>query len=317
MNGEQGKPPTRLSEIIGEGDEEVDGPGSLEYTGGGQKMVMLGKERSGGSKLSSRQSNIAQMLIAALVAIVLSIIIIMQIAPTKGAVSGLDDRLTVAETSVTVNADAITTLTSSLVNYASKSSVASVVTDVETVRGTLVGLPAIYAKITDIPEEVDLSGLEAEVDIAIADMQAEVATALDAIPDTHTLEYSLYGTGEEYVLTVVSDKAGSFVARVTLTYDSPVALLGVDLNDAMQDFYVNCLDDPNRDYMCSLIYEGIEWKVKEVYFVTGGFTLEAGVEKSFDLRILGLLTPFDDFEKAYAEILPGHLSGAGAETPSI
>lgn len=318
------KPPTKISDIMRVEDE--DAAGELGYVGSKGNGSSTNSGSSGARPNPLKSMNVVQMLITVLAALIISLLIILQMTPTKGSVSGLDERLLAVEpvvTSVGANTEAINALSISLGNYAPKGEFDALSSKVNGMKTDLDAVPmsyaktsdlSAYAKVTDLP---DISVFQSQYESIVSQLNNKVDTAVASISDVHSLEYSLAGSGTDYKLKVLSDTAGSYVARITLVYDDPLVLFGADISTAMQDFYVTYLDDPNRDYMCNLIYEAAAWKATEVYFITSAFTVEAGVEKSFDLRILGLQGLFDDYEKAYVEILPGHISGTGVDTPSI
>lgn len=164
---------------------------------------------------------------------------------------------------------------------------------------------APYAKTADIPEYDD----------QISSLSARITTLESAPANGHSLDYSLSGTFGNYLLSVMTDEAGDYIARIVIVYDNPVAvgLASDTYSDALTAFYSSWLTVPNRTYECELVWDISDsfWKVKEVSFVTGKFTLTADVLTDLPILFTG---PKSDAHNAYAEVLPlltGSSSGGG------
>lgn len=318
------KPPQSASDILNGGSsEDGDAPGSLGYTGEPKGPSRRNGAEEGSDVGRSKGMNYVYLLLPIVVSVILALIMVIQYAPSKSDVDDLEERVVAAETAVvdmntkvTADSTRIDNVTSS---YATKSSLG------DYVKASDLGT---YASATDLESYVTLLELETALDSVDSDISSKIAAQVAAavgnidipeVPTVHSLDYSFVGSDGDFVLTITSDRAGDFVACVTLTYDDPVDLAGVSVNDAIKDFYVNYLDDPNRNYDPRFIYDADDdtWKVFEVTFSTSGFTLLADTEAQFDVEIDGLIDPFDDFEKAYVEILPGSVTETTGEGSSI
>lgn len=276
--------------------KEVEGkPGSKE-------TKLLRNERSPATGLVT-------MLVTVLLAVVLSAMVALYLAPSKGAVTNLGEDLAGFSSHLTTLQGKVGNLETSV---AGKASTGSVTELAEKLEGLV---PADFSEElanleTLILDEVD--NIEASIDAngANVTLLEEKIALLEG-----GLDYSLSGSGGYYTLTVTSGRAGDYVGRVTLVYDSPVLLEGSFYETALLDFYAY-LDNPNRDFLCRVVDNGYreldegvyywysEWELVEVTFNTKGFILETNIEQSFTVDILGL-GEFSDYGSVYIEVLPG------------
>jgi hypothetical protein len=277
--------------------------GGEDNNGGGRSKV-----RSGGKS----GMNFVNILVPVVISAVLALIMVLQYAPTKSDVKDLKDKVTAVEgvsTMVTADSGRIDSIINS---YATKASVTAQQTAIDEFKASINSrmdaldeLSAEYANKADFDAfKVSLQG---DVDILTTDLTTQINSA-------HSLDYTLVSavTGGGYTLTVVSDKAGSYVGRLTLTYNDPISVgaAGATMEEALQAFYSG-LNDPNRDYIPHLVYVPnidptlARWQAVEVTFNTSGFILVADTQASFALVINGLQGDFDDYDSIYVEVLPG------------
>jgi hypothetical protein len=104
-------------------------------------------------------------------------------------------------------------------------------------------------------------------------------------------------------LTVKSKTTGTYVARVTLTYDAAPIMnsSNTTYEAAMTSFYGTFISGANRSYIPSLFIGNGSWRLASVSFTTAAFELTAGEPKTYIIAITGLT----GYTKAFMEILPG------------
>lgn len=116
------------------------------------------------------------------------------------------------------------------------------------------------------------------------------------------VEYNLTGTFGNYTLEARVSKVGNFTARLNCVY-SPARSIGVansTLEEAILDFNSSWLASLDRNYVPNLVYDS-QWKVSEVSFLTGKFSLLTTNSTSISITFTGLnVTP----DYVFAEVLP-------------
>jgi len=116
----------------------------------------------------------------------------------------------------------------------------------------------------------------------------------------------LTGTYGNYTLHAKASDAGNFTANIHLVYSTPIAVgNGTTYNQAVQAFCddIDWVAANTTKYACTVIYTGTAWGVSQVWFNIGTFSLEEGTEKAISIKFGGLNSTYEpDF--AYVEVYP-------------
>ncbi|HUW44809.1 MAG TPA: hypothetical protein VMW50_03345 [Dehalococcoidia bacterium] len=163
-------------------------------------------------------------------------------------------------------------------------------------------LEAIRAQAEGIRDEIGL--LQTKMYIAeniTTTMQSDLAGIICSPPEGY-----LTGAAGNYTLHAKAGKAGNFTANVHLVYSPPVSVGNATTQEeALQAFYgsINWTAPSLRDYICTLAYNGTAWKVSQVSFNIGTFTMVSNTEKTVGIEFGGLNSSYEpDF--AYVEVYP-------------
>lgn len=290
MSEKPKKPPISIDDL----NKRVEAKqGPLSYAGNDKGN---GKEKRAPREVLAG-FNFAQILIAAVIAVGLAALMLFMFAPSKGTVSDMQTTVNALQTAVSdVDSD-----------------VSSLYGQISSLNSDIAGL-ATSSALASLSAQID--GLEDEFGDLEEELRTQVEDAIASMPATNSLDYWLEGDGSSYTLTVVSDRAGEYVGRVTLVYAPPVYLVHEAYYDEALFLFYSQLDDTNRNFQCGIIDDGYvsggywipRWELVEVTFNTFGFRLEAGVEETFSLAISGL-GEFSNYSEIYIEVLPGSVIG--------
>lgn len=231
-----------------------------------------------------RFSNVAFIVLSAVIAFVIVFIMVPRLAPSRNAYEQDITRLEL---------------------------------DLVDIRGNLGGLTNLPAGFTSLSNDVigfRDSVIANSAGITVLETWATDAGArLDALetqpapePD-NSLEYALTGTFGQYLLTIKASIGGDFVGKINLVYitPQPVGDLNATISEATQAFHTGWLTSPNREYIPVLKWDAIiGWKVTEVSFYTSKITLVADTEAIFNIAAIGLKTGVELTHHTYVEVFP-------------
>ena len=159
-------------------------------------------------------------------------------------------------------------------------------------KASQAALDALESDVTDAmgDQAADLSELDERTAIAetkLAQARTDIATIqgqIDAVINS-PLSATLAGTFGNYTLSVKSDEAGNFTAKVHLGYSPPMWVDGgnTTIEEVLAEFS-SCFDwvTPN------VAYNGTAWAANEIIFSVGTFELGTDTEKTLDITCAGL-----------------------------
>lgn len=292
-----------------------------ESSGGGHAppRVIVRENPSGGNRGGggSPKMNIAQILVAAILAVVISVFLTFQLAPSKTSLSSMKQELQTSITSHThvgyatdvdlsIEEGRVDALITSIANanYVTQPSLTTAI------EAAMAGYsPGV---IPDYDE--DIAGLQAADEVLAADIE-DVSAQIAALPasDSSGLDYFLtYSSAiDKYSLTAESSHTGTYIACLMLVYDPPVEIaLATSYGDAVEKFY-SSLAVSHRYFVCDVRQEGTKWYLTRAAFDTSPFGLTADTAATFNVSIYGLTAPYNSGYKVYVEVYPGSGTSTG------
>jgi len=141
----------------------------------------------------------------------------------------------------------------------------------------------------EIDELVSLiASVNTSVEQKILDTQSSINSSIK-----ESTEYNLTGVLGNYTLAVRSREGGNYTAKLNFLY-TPAASIGT-VNSTLEEvkiiFYSNWTTSLDRNYIPSMVYDS-QWKVSDVFFYTGKFSLESGNWTNVSIVFSGLnITP--------------------------
>lgn len=171
------------------------------------------------------------------------------------------------------------------------------VTDSVGTKASQAALDALDEKVTNAvgDQAADISDLDERTGIAevkltqartdITTIQGEIAGVLNS-----SLVATLAGTFGNYTLSVKSDEAGDFMAKVHLVYQPSVGN-ATSYTDALDDFYASVNWTVNAmvpQYVVVPSFNGTAWDITEVWWNVGTVELTAGTEVALNITCAGL-----------------------------
>jgi len=272
------KPPIKISDLEESVKSEAK-PGELTYLSGGKG----GGAGGGGKGMFGGKVNWGQVLLPVVVSLMLSLLIIIQYAPSKlvynegvNRLAVLADNFVVEQQKLGSIAERVENIVGTMPKYAEKSELLALQTSFKALQGTVEDTTKVTAL------EGKVVGLEGKV-LALSGELALYKTQEKDIGSNVGLTRS----GSSLSISAESSKAGTYVLEVSLLYGLPVVLDGSSYGEAVQYFY-NHLASPNRQYRCTLDYYLGIWRLVEVEFTSGRFKLGSNKASSFTVEFQGL-----------------------------
>ena len=228
-------------------------------------------------RIRNHKETIIKIAVVVAIAAIISAIIVLGLAPSKGAIGKIDE------------------------------AIAALSADVD----GIIALGPLAAK-----DQMDAIGNQAESNQnKIGELQTRLGNAENLITTVQDVlveviasppEGYLTGTVGNYTLHTKASEDGEFTANVHLVYSPPISVGNATTQDgALQSFYggINWTAPSLRDYICSLAYNGTAWEVSRVSFNIGTFALTANTETTIDIMFGGLSNTYaPDF--VYVEVYP-------------
>lgn len=213
------------------------------------------------------------ILIAVGIAVLILGILMASCTASKGAVN--TNAADIAETQTT-----LATVTNSVGTKASQAALEALESDITDALGDQA------ADISDLDERTGIAETKlAQARTDITTIQGQIAGVINS-----PLSATLAGTFGNYTMSVKSDEAGDFMAKVHLVY-GPGAGNATSYVDVITDFYGTVNWSVNAtvpQYVVVPTYDGTTWSVAEVWWDTGTFGLVADTEKDIDITCAGL-----------------------------
>lgn len=213
------------------------------------------------------------ILMGAGIAVLIFVIAMAACVPGKGTVS--TNAANIAATQSTLS-----TIETSLGTKASKAQFDVLEEDVADALGDQA------AGISDLDERATIAEAKlAQARTDITTIQGQIAEVINS-----PLTAALNGTFGDYTLSVKSDEAGNFTAKVHFVY-SPAVGDAANYTEALGDFYASVNWSANAtvpQYMAAPTSDGTMWGIGEVWWNIGVFALTADTEKHLDIICAGL-----------------------------
>jgi hypothetical protein len=224
-------------------------------------------------KMREHKTTIIQAAVVVAITVIVSAIMILQLAPSKAAynaaIAGFDGEITRLEASINTWG---TKLTNQIENLE---------TDTETATAT---------------NSRDIETLQTWAEGA--EGRITTVEAQNSPPEGY-----LTGTAGNYTLHAKSSESGNFTANVHLVYSRAFGYNGT-YEDAQQYFYSGInWTQTTPSYATVVTFNGTAWELSELWFNIGTFAMTANNETAVDIKFSGLNSTYNpDF--AYAEIFP-------------
>jgi hypothetical protein len=231
-------------------------------------------------RIREHKTLLIQVGVVIAIAVLVSAIMIMQLAATNGDIAAEATRVDTEFAGVTTH---INTLGTSLNNR---------MDDVEAIAETA------GAGATENSNDIDALQTWADE----ADARIATAEAQNSPPEG----YLTGNFSSNYTLHAICDTAGNYTANINLVYLTPVAVGNTTQEDALQAFYgsINWTGKV-PSYICTTTYSGntTTWGISKVSWNIGTFPMAANNETLVDIIPAGLNSTYTpDF--AYAELWP-------------
>ena len=259
---------------------------------GEEKGEGVGEEKKKKS-LFNLGSKSVQTLIPIVVSLLLMSFMMVNFAPTKGQLGALVERI-----------DSI-----GAIMEGQKALVAKNTERIETMAGTLGTLPKksyVDSRVAGIVDfSTDIKAVKGSIEV----LEVRVGK-VEVKGGASSLSYTLYKEGQVLKLRVVSGTSGSYVGKVTLSYSPSRDLGGVTYEEGLSYFYLH-LSSPSRYYKPSLVKDD-RWKLAQVEFLTGSFSLVANQEITLEIPMSGyeyFLSYSGAFIEVGTSVSPGGVSG--------
>ena len=148
--------------------------------------------------------------------------------------------------------------------------------------------------VESIPNTANLLSITAfnlerdRLDNRIDDIEVDLNSTKQSIPEIKIMEYNLAGSFGNYTLNFLNPKPGNYLAKLNFLYLPSIGVGTVNstLEEVMLEFYNN-LTLPDRKYIPSLVYN-TQWSISSIYFYTGKFTIGVVNSTSVDITFTGL-----------------------------
>lgn len=288
------KPPIRISDLEkGKEAEEEAKPGELTY---------VNKSNRGSSKGGrSLRGGWIPLLVPVVIALMLSLLVTVQYAPSKLSYTSDIDRLNTFAGSTEKALGKVTERVESIVQtmpkYIEK-------TQLETLSGRVKVLET---------KPTDTSQIEKVVSDLSVKLSGDISKVQSSIPEPIGYQLGLTKSGSAMGVDIKTSLTGTYSLDFTLVYNIPIVLGGETYSDALKYFYDH-LASPNRKYRASLDYYLGAWRLVEASFSTGVFRLEGNKKTTLTVDILGLGL-FSSYSSVNAQLVSS--TGDGSTGGSI
>lgn len=178
--------------------------------------------------------------------------------------------------------------------------VARINADMTDLRSLILAVNATIPDISGLATKAELNNYARQSDYnTVSSRVGNVETSLSELENNlisqlkPTVEYNLTGTFGNYTLSARTSTAGNFTARLNLVYSPPkdVGAVNSTLEEALLSFNSTWLTSLDKNYTPSLAYDN-QWKISQVSFLTGKFSLSANNLTTQNITFTGLnVTP--------------------------
>jgi len=225
-------------------------------------------------KLNLNRESLTHIGIAVGIAVIISAIILLSVVPRKADISRID--MNIAAISGTLYG------ITELGPLATAAQIQGISNKIANQTGNITSLNS------------RINGNEERINAVVADLEDIVCSP----PEGY-----LTGTFGDYSLHVRTSEACDFTANVHLVYSRAFGYNGT-YEDAMQYFYsgINWAKG-TPSYATVVTFNGTAWRIREIWFNIGTFSLAVHGEMTIDITHLGLNSTYEpDF--AYVEVYP-------------